>query len=112
MNKKAVILAISGFCAMFVWGVNQNINYPTGTVNASNIMGISTAHAYNSNRGVARRTARRTAKRVSRRHANYHTLPTSCTKVIMNGELHHFCGGIYYKEIVEEKEPVFIIITP
>lgn len=112
MNKKPVILAISGFCAMLVWDISQNINYQTGTVNANSLMGISTAHAYNNNRGVSRRTARRTARRVSNRHDNYYSLPTNCKKVIMNGELYHYCGGIYYKEAVEKKETVFIIINP
>lgn len=113
MIKKPVILAISGFCAIFAWDMSQNIDFRTGTITANSLLGIPTVQAYNKDRGEVRRTVRRTVRRIDRRHDRYHrSLPRHCQTVFMHGHRYQYCGGIYYQETIHERETVYIIINP
>ena len=51
-------------------------------------------------------------RRVNRRHDYYYSLPKGCEKVIISGELYHYCNGIYYAETIDKSDTVFIIVNP
>lgn len=60
-----------------------------------------------------RRAVRRTAHRVAATHAYYTALPTGCRNVFLNDLLHHHCGGVYYRrEILDDGNRVYVIVTP
>jgi len=57
----------------------------------------------------ARRAARRTARRTTRRTVRRLTvLPYGCPLV----GFYYYCGGIYYEQIVEDGETIYIVVTP
>ena len=105
---------------MFVLDTNPDISDQTDPSNLNLVIGFSTAHARDNNRaearvaarGTSRRTARRTARRVNRRHDYYYSIPTGCTKIIINGQLYRYCSGIYYQEVVDSGDTVFVIVNP
>ena len=114
MKIKTALLALCVFSVPFLISANLSVDSQTGSVDLAFAFGPSTAHAGDraEARRVARRTARRTARRVNRRHDYYSSLPTSCTKVFINGDLHHFCDGIYYREAIDKDDTVFVIVNP
>ncbi|GMG81555.1 hypothetical protein LNKW23_07680 [Paralimibaculum aggregatum] len=59
-------------------------------------------------RAVSRRTARRTSRRTSRRQAYIHSLPGGC--VLRGG--YHYCGGVYYRPVVQNGATVYVVVTP
>ncbi|MEO0700173.1 MAG: hypothetical protein AAFY81_10745 [Pseudomonadota bacterium] len=63
-------------------------------------------------RQQARRVARRTTRRVDRRHDYYTSLPTGCSKVVMNGYPYWYCGGVYYLEQLDNDTTVYVIVNP
>lgn len=63
-------------------------------------------------RRQARRVARRTARRVDRRHDYYTSLPSGCSKVVMNGYPYWYCGGVYYLEQLDNDTTVYVIVNP
>jgi hypothetical protein len=54
-------------------------------------------------RRVTRRTARRTTRRVARRHS-----VAGCA--LRSG--YYYCGGVYYRPIVENGQTVYIVVNP
>ena len=114
--KTATIAAVClGIAAFVNSDLHLNKKYETQVwteILWAGILGIEPAHAYNPNRGVARRTARRTARRVSHRHSHYYALPAGCTKVLLNGHWHHYCGGIYYLERIDQGKTIYVIVNP
>ena len=118
MKIKFFLLALCVFSVPFLISAKLNVDSQTGSVDLAFFFGPSAAHAGNwredraETRQIARRTARRTARRVNRRHDYYRSLPTSCTKVFINGDLHYFCDGIYYREAIDKNDTVFVIVNP
>jgi hypothetical protein len=54
-------------------------------------------------RRVSRRTARRTTRRVARRHS-----VAGCAR----HSAYYYCGGVYYRPIVENGQTVYIVVNP
>lgn len=74
--------------------------------------GISSAQAQ-PRRRQARRVSRRTSRRVVRRNMHYYNhLPGGCVRVSLNGYVHHRCGGIYYRPVVQNGANVYIVVNP
>lgn len=61
---------------------------------------VTISKAYAARRGYARRTTRRVVRRA--------TLPGGCVW----RSPYHYCGGIYYRPIVENGTTVYIVVYP
>lgn len=106
------LVRVASFCAItfFLTGITITLDQHAASIASAIKVGYSETQA--TTRGEVRRVARRTARRVNRRHDHYRSLPTGCTKVIFNGVLHYYCGGIYYLPQVDRNETVYVIVTP
>lgn len=69
---------------------------------------VTISKAYAARRGYARRTTRRVARRTTRRVVRRATLPGGC----LWRSPYHYCGGIYYRPIVESGTTVYIVVYP
>ena len=63
-------------------------------------------------RREVRRKVRRAVRRVNRRHAYYRNLPRGCVRAAIRSAWYWRCGGVYYRELVEDGATVYIIVTP
>lgn len=63
-------------------------------------------------RRVARRTARRTTRRTVRRHSYYRSLPSSCRIAHVSGNRYWYCGGVYYRQAIDNGATVYIVVNP
>lgn len=69
---------------------------------------VTISKAYAARRGYVRRTSRRVARRTTRRVVRRATLPGGCVW----RSPYHYCGGIYYRPIVENGTTVYIVVYP
>ncbi len=69
---------------------------------------VTISKAYAARRGRARRTTRRVARRTTRRVVRRAVLPRSC----LWRAPYHYCGGVYYRTIVESGTTVYIVVYP
>jgi len=59
-----------------------------------------------------RHPERRTVRRVERRHQYHRVLPRGCSTVILRGQRFWFCGGLYYQQVLNGGQTVYVIVTP
>ncbi|MEL6336975.1 MAG: hypothetical protein AAFQ88_10085 [Pseudomonadota bacterium] len=59
-------------------------------------------------RAQSRRVARRTARRTTRRQSYIRSLPGGCAW----RPPYHYCGGVYYSEVVQDGATVYIVVNP
>jgi len=91
-------------------GVTVGIDRSGGLASAgwpSVSLGTGVAQAQPARR-MTRRTARRTARRTSARMNYYNSLPAGC---VLRGP-YHYCGGVYYDQIVRDGATVYVVVTP
>ena len=91
--------------AMFIAGVTGLGSAPISGLSLLPIdLSISPAQAYYAQaRRVSRRTSRRTSRRVARRHSIAGCSPYRA---------YYYCGGVYYRPIVENGTTVYIVVNP
>ena len=96
--KKAKLLSVFTFALMvglFTGSVNMG-KFDTGAA-----LTIVTDSAYAAPRHAARRTTRRTVRRLT-------VLPAGCAWRAP----YHYCGGVYFKPVVEAGTTVYIVVNP
>lgn len=96
----------------FTWHAGPAENAVTGlaqTLGSVTLFTPAVAQpARRSVRRTARRTSRRTARRTSARYNYYNRLPAGCVW----RSPYHYCGGVYYQQVVHNGAQVYIIVTP
>lgn len=108
--KHLLIAAIVGAVCIGLPPLTGPIKAPSSTA-LSILTEAATAQADVKRRKV-RRAARRTTRRVIRRHQYYRALPRGCIRAAVRGTWYWRCGGVYYRELVEDGATVYIIVTP
>ncbi len=115
MKKHSLIVAgLAGlaFCVGLTWNVAPEKKAETETVRTLGAVTLFTPAvaqpARRSVRRTARRTSRRTARRTTARYNYYSRLPAGCVW----RSPYHYCGGVYYQQVVRDGAQVYIIVTP
>ena len=109
---KLVALTLIG-CALGLFGSIDRNRVSSVSGNTMSLeVSISKAYAARRGRGHrrahARRTTRRVARRTTRRVVRRAVLPGGC----LWRAPYHYCGGIYYRPIVESGTTVYIVVYP
>ena len=103
---KLATMTIIG-CALGLFG-NIEANRVSSLSGLTVPLEVTISKAYAARRGHARRTTRRVARRTTRRVVRRATLPGGC----LWRAPYHYCGGIYYRPIVEGGTTVYIVVYP